>query len=197
MRVWLWLVCSAVWADVSRCEMFFRKRTALHIYLVMIHNLLNYTVEKALLGFEPRISCLLDRRFNQLSHSALWCTIGTHSEQCPDCLFVGTTHSKNQRCPLYNDRKQGKQLILTYKKFEPASVSDFCLIRKSLSSAWKYSSLQGLQLSIYDRNHTTVPVPNPPLELCLFKFWYKTSADSRKGTAGIWTQDLLFTRQAL
>ena len=26
--------------------------------------------EKALLGFEPRISCLLDRRFNQLSHSA-------------------------------------------------------------------------------------------------------------------------------
>ena len=25
---------------------------------------------KALLGFEPRISCLLDRRFNQLSHSA-------------------------------------------------------------------------------------------------------------------------------
>ena len=27
--------------------------------------------EKALLGFEPRISCLLDRRFNQLSHGAL------------------------------------------------------------------------------------------------------------------------------
>ena len=28
--------------------------------------------KKALLGFEPRISCLLDRRFNQLSHSAPW-----------------------------------------------------------------------------------------------------------------------------
>lgn len=26
--------------------------------------------QKALLGFEPRISCLLDRRFNQLSHRA-------------------------------------------------------------------------------------------------------------------------------
>lgn len=26
--------------------------------------------KKAPLGFEPRISCLLDRRFNQLSHGA-------------------------------------------------------------------------------------------------------------------------------
>ena len=26
--------------------------------------------QKAPLGFEPRISCLLDRRFNQLSHGA-------------------------------------------------------------------------------------------------------------------------------
>ena len=26
--------------------------------------------KKALLGFEPRISCLLDRHFNQLSHRA-------------------------------------------------------------------------------------------------------------------------------
>ena len=29
-----------------------------------------HTDKKALLGFEPRISCLLDRRFNQLSHKA-------------------------------------------------------------------------------------------------------------------------------
>ena len=28
------------------------------------------TTRKAPLGFEPRISCLLDRRFNQLSHGA-------------------------------------------------------------------------------------------------------------------------------
>ena len=27
--------------------------------------------KKALAGFEPAISCLLDRRFNQLSHRAL------------------------------------------------------------------------------------------------------------------------------
>ncbi len=32
--------------------------------------------KKALLGFEPRISCLLDRRFNQLSHGAC-CTAET------------------------------------------------------------------------------------------------------------------------
>ena len=31
---------------------------------------LNSGSQKALLGFEPRISCLLDRRFNQLSHGA-------------------------------------------------------------------------------------------------------------------------------
>ncbi len=28
------------------------------------------SIQKAPLGFEPRISCLLDRRFNQLSHGA-------------------------------------------------------------------------------------------------------------------------------
>ena len=30
---------------------------------------------QAPLGFEPRISCLLDRRFNQLSHGAAFCWV--------------------------------------------------------------------------------------------------------------------------
>ena len=34
---------------------------------------LGLTVKKALLGFEPRISCLLDRHFDQLSHSTTSC----------------------------------------------------------------------------------------------------------------------------
>ena len=32
--------------------------------------------KKAPLGFEPRISCLLDRRFNQLSHGAVQRNLG-------------------------------------------------------------------------------------------------------------------------
>ena len=46
--------------------------TGLHIHIVSQgHSTKRYgSKEKALLGFEPRISCLLDRRFNQLSHSA-------------------------------------------------------------------------------------------------------------------------------
>ena len=31
---------------------------------------INFGKKKALTGFEPVISCLLDRRFNQLSHRA-------------------------------------------------------------------------------------------------------------------------------
>ena len=34
-----------------------------------------YYSQKALLRFELRISCLLDRRFNQLSHGALVCIL--------------------------------------------------------------------------------------------------------------------------
>ena len=34
---------------------------------------------KAPLGFEPRISCLLDRRFNQLSHGAKVDNVVSHS----------------------------------------------------------------------------------------------------------------------
>ena len=56
--------------------------TVLHVFTLywsrayVVHLTLVWTsteagiVEKAPLGFEPRISCLLDRRFNQLSHGA-------------------------------------------------------------------------------------------------------------------------------
>ena len=40
-------------------------------YLTHVFNIATSTsFQKAPLGFEPRISCLLDRRFNQLSHGA-------------------------------------------------------------------------------------------------------------------------------
>ena len=39
--------------------------------------------QKALLGFEPRISCLLDRRFNQLSHRA------RHEPDKPEFMLIG------------------------------------------------------------------------------------------------------------
>ena len=39
-------------------------------------------IQKALLGFEPRISCLLDRRFNQLSHRAAFFPGKRDSNKC-------------------------------------------------------------------------------------------------------------------
>ena len=39
-------------------------------------------IQKALLGFEPRISCLLDRRFNQLSHRAAFFPGKRDSHKC-------------------------------------------------------------------------------------------------------------------
>ena len=52
-------------------------------------------LEKALLGFEPRISCLLDRRFNQLSHSAGWGPpLADHEIKCPKLWLCLTKTNK-------------------------------------------------------------------------------------------------------
>ena len=47
-----------------------------------------YYKHQAPLGFEPRISCLLDRRFDQLSHGATARTAkGVLAPQCSVLLF--------------------------------------------------------------------------------------------------------------
>ena len=46
--------------------------------------------QKAPLGFEPRISCLLDRRFNQLSHGARRLRRHPFNLQIPEVLCSDT-----------------------------------------------------------------------------------------------------------
>ena len=103
---------------------------------------------KALLGFEPRISCLQDRRFHHLSHS----TISLKSLWVVSWHFLASSLKK--RLPLVCHILAW--LGLTY------SCTDF----RRAQNGW------------------------------VFLMWCK-AMKKEGGTAGIWTQDLLFTRQAL
>ena len=48
-----------------------REKTSLgELAIIIMFNRHGEKKKKALAGFEPAISCLLDRRFNQLSHRA-------------------------------------------------------------------------------------------------------------------------------
>ena len=60
---------------------------------------LRLTGEKALLGFEPRISCLLNRHFDQLSHSTTFC----------GKTDVQTLYDRTNKQKLWLTKSQGKQ----------------------------------------------------------------------------------------
>ena len=171
---------------------------------------LRLTGEKALLGFEPRISCLLDRHFDQLSHSTTFCgktDVQTLYEQ--DKLgkrqqklwltksgeVTGNTTWLDKLVEIRLTKSEERhKLRLTGEKallgFEPR-IS--CLLDRhfdQLSHSTTFCGKTDVQ-TLYDRSNYQ------KLWLTKSEGRQKATLDWGKGTAGIWTQDLLFTRQAL
>ena len=152
----------------------------------------------ALLGFEPRISCLLDRRFNQLSHSTSYfpfrCCSKVHwRRHLPKInkLLITTVR------PIGNFR--GSLLFFLCQVllgFEPriSCLQDRCFNQLSHSTySWCAFSSHLIETGkvFYEQKWSGFWFMQMSLS-----FLVKES-ESHRGTAGIWTQDLLFTRQAL